>query len=531
LAQTTNETGKERQARIQQDYFGRDRMVRWRSWTALAAMLGALGWWLMAPVWISDHGPSVTFFQRERLASPGPLAQAHAAWDATCTACHVPFEPIKSSEWSQLGAIAHPHSARGGDTNCQRCHMGPSHHQTQIAVEVPACAECHRDHRGRDARLARSDDETCTRCHANLTAHRQKDSGIAPAVVRFDQDRRNHPEFAVIANQKRAGGGDPGKLKFNHSLHLASGLSLRKEGKSFPLFTYAQLLEPDRLKFGWNASQQLDSPVQLDCAACHQLDREASRTGSRGSSPSGAPPRSAGKYMLPITYENHCRACHPLNFEPQSRSYEVRHGRTPSEVLAEVRQFYAAQVVNDNPDLLRRVLPRRPMPGKDFEGDVDVRRVRQAVDDKILVALRVLFGSGRKGCIECHEMSPIPFQLSSPEQLDDAKITPVMVPEVWLQHALFDHSAHRALQCLQCHPQASSSASRSDILLPGIENCLRCHGPAEVRGGVARGGAGSNCTECHRYHNGDRTLEGKGSSARGVIDRQTIEHFLNGKAN
>jgi hypothetical protein len=241
------------------------------------------------------------------------------------------------------------------------------------------------------------------------------------------------------------------------------------------------------------------------------------------------PARSAGAYMLPITYENHCRACHPLNFEPRSQSSEVRHGRAPSDVLSEVRQFYAAEAVKDNPDLLRRVVPRRPVPGK--EADVDIRRIRQAVDDKVLAALRVLFGSGQKGCIECHELSPTPFQLGHPDELDNARITPVMVPLVWLQHAVFDHSAHRGLQCLQCHPQASSSETRSEMLLPGIETCAQCHGPAEVRGGLARGGAGSNCTECHKYHNGDRPLEGKGSSARGVADRQTIQDFLNGSTN
>ena len=32
--------------------------------------------------------------------------------------------------------------------------------------------------------------------------------------------------------------------------------------------------------------------------------------------------------MLPVTYESHCRSCHPLKFDPRSPNGEMRHGLT-----------------------------------------------------------------------------------------------------------------------------------------------------------------------------------------------------------
>ena len=86
------------------------------------------------------------------------------------------------------------------------------------------------------------------------------------------------------------------------------------------------------------------------------------------------------------------------------------------------------------------------------------------------------------------------------------------VPAIWFQHARFDHVAHRALKCESCHAGVEQSRDHHDVLLPGIATCLQCHGPAgSGPDGSARGGASSGCTECHRYHNGDRSLQGLGA--------------------
>jgi transcription elongation factor Elf1 len=66
-------------------------------------------------------------------------------------------------------------------------------------------------------------------------------------------------------------------------------------------------------------------------------------------------------------------------------------------------------------------------------------------------------------------------------------------PRRRLQHAKFDHDAHRGFSCVSCHEKALTSAGMSDVLLPGIATCKACHAPGPER-------AESRCFECHTYH-------------------------------
>ena len=81
-------------------------------------------------------------------------------------------------------------------------------------------------------------------------------------------------------------------------------------------------------------------------------------------------------------------------------------------------------------------------------------------------------------------------------------------PRRWFIHGQFDHSAHqffdatlnRNLSCMDCHAQAKTSKATSDVLLPNMESCTRCHAPKTA----TAGGAGSNCLLCHDYHDKSR---------------------------
>jgi hypothetical protein len=285
------------------------------------------------------------------------------------------------------------------------------------------------------------------------------------------------------------------------------------------------LSDVDRKRFGWKPQEAVDGPVQLDCAACHELDSEEAGAPAIERTRKGILPRSSGAYMLPITYESHCRSCHPLKFDPRFLAGEMRHGLAPRDLIAEFRQFYAVEAVKADPELLRRFVPPRSIPGR--QADSKYPRVEEAIDQKVLAASRILLGSGQKGCAQCHELTPSPLPLAHAGDISKVEIRPVNVPRLWFPGARFDHSAHRVLQCLQCHPQAPASTRSSQILLPGIENCASCHRPAGSEGGRARGGAGSRCTECHLYHNGDHPLQGNTASARGVVDRRTVLDLLN----
>ena len=70
----------------------------------------------------------------------------------------------------------------------------------------------------------------------------------------------------------------------------------------------------------------------------------------------------------------------------------------------------------------------------------------------------------------------------------------------WMPHARFDHDAHGAFSCVSCHPKALTGTEASDILLPGMDTCKRCHAPGA-------GHADSRCSECHTYHDWSKRKE------------------------
>jgi predicted CXXCH cytochrome family protein len=64
----------------------------------------------------------------------------------------------------------------------------------------------------------------------------------------------------------------------------------------------------------------------------------------------------------------------------------------------------------------------------------------------------------------------------------------------FLRPAVFDHAKHAPVACDACHA-ARQSDSSADLLVPGIETCLKCHGA-----GTAAFKVTSTCTSCHVFH-------------------------------
>ena len=514
------ETGKDRWRRVPKDYFkGRDRLQTTKLFFSTLAFILSLSWlasgidWKNPAGWKSTDGNSLR-------ANHGPLARVHAAWDNQCEACHVPFEPI---DGRGLFASASSPSNRSSDQLCMTCHAGPSHHASVIESEVKACAECHRDHQGRDASLVRLLDNDCTRCHQALDTHIDKDKkkavgnrDFALAVTGFNVN--DHPPFAPEAVDKVGSKlQDRGRLKFNHARHMMPGI-VKKLGDTPYTIDKIPLIS-QRARY-----QKTDNPtdsIQLDCASCHQLDASETSTKPTGSV---AQSRSPGRYYRPITFENDCRACHTLTFDPGMKNVEVPHGVQPDLVIDFLKRTYAAQILSDQPKLLEVYVPATRLPGK----SPIPSRAQKALDDAVTKASAFLFpvddpgqtDQNRNNCLECHyygkeSLKGIP-----------SSVEPTNVPEIWFRHASFDHTAHRAVSCRDCHAGSygmsadgkttnpKGSISARDYLIPSIDNCAECHAPTQERGwfGTAptslSGGASFDCTECHRYHNGDRTFQG-----------------------
>jgi hypothetical protein len=541
------DTGKQRAARIPLDYYKRpNAMERWKGLLALLALVVTLGG--VAAAWVMADGG-------RPFVSRGPVASVHAAWDNTCEACHSDFHPIsKNSVLSFLQPAGNAESA--SNLRCEQCHSGADHHQNQLVSMTPGCGGCHRDHRGREASLVVLPDSDCTQCHSNLKASTKDGKSeyekTGNIITGFADPARGHPGFRSLEK-------DPGRLKFNHALHMRPGQVIA-EGQDKP-WTLGRIADKStRERYAdapWQTDKADGAPVVLDCASCHRLD-----AGDFGIDPANKPagvpaaelaPRAAGAYMLPVNYGVHCSACHPLTFDPNVKDKDgqvvsVPHRLQPDAVKNFVWGAYADAFLRKNPDqpvgdaLKAGPKPSRPLPGKLTEAE---RAARESVGKDTAQAEDFLFQKevkrtdgylykGKTTCGECHVYDTAGGAM---------KIQPLMINAVWLARAKFNHVSHRAADCRICHPNAyavdadgktpnpKASVDSKDVLIEGIGNCRLCHNPSA--------GVRSDCTACHYYHNGDRPLQGLGAAARDPhepgkdIPRRfgTTEQFLRGNRN
>ena len=161
-------TGKQRASRIPLDYF------KWSSRLDRGKLLLAIG---AAAITLGGGAPLIVSKDRqESWVSPGPVASVHAIWENDCTACHVPFSPIRDDAVAMFSKTG-VHSA---DDKCRACHSGAEHMPTQLAGEVPSPV-CHQEHRGRDAKLTQVANQNCTACHADIGRHDGSEAhGLSP---------------------------------------------------------------------------------------------------------------------------------------------------------------------------------------------------------------------------------------------------------------------------------------------------------------------------------------------------------------
>jgi hypothetical protein len=108
-----------------------------------------------------------------------------------------------------------------------------------------------------------------------------------------------------------------------------------------------------------------------------------------------------------------------------------------------------------------------------------------------------------------YQTRPAPTTAPSPAQFDTLPTGITSAPRRWYVNSVFDHSAHRfddksqrAMSCLECHAKAMSSEQMSDVLLPEIDNCVKCHHAADKTGP----GAVDSCLACHPFYH-DRSMQ------------------------
>jgi predicted CXXCH cytochrome family protein len=491
-------TGRQRASRIPLDYFKTPSLWERRKFVLTVVVVVAAAAWWTAGVLLGRQNAS--------FHSPGNLARVHHTWEAQCSACHADFHSIRDD----AVAVRWEGGTPAADQKCRACHQGAEHHPLKPGSEAPGCSSCHQDHQGIQASLLRMDDRVCTRCHQAIDRHVAGQPGSTPAPANVSSfDREHHPQFASA--QK-----DPGHLKFSHYRHLTPGL-VNDPREEKTVWTLAKIADPAQRERYRRAGQSDDSPVQLDCGSCHQLDAgDFGVTHVAGLSQSLLPARASGRYMLPITYENQCQACHPLYKAPGI----VRHRQTPDEIRTALERAFAEDFLRGNAKLLEKpFVPPEPLPNTRPENQT----VAMAIQGEMETAQKLL---SEEYCGKCHE-----------PQSPDPGLQPVVapqVPQVWFQHATFDHAAHRAIDCRQCHAGAYADAPQpsresKDVLIPQRDACLQCHSPLSVSADKPTGGAGFACVECHRYHNGAAPMAGGGAKAGKPLHTLSAEDFQAGK--
>ena len=171
---------------------------------------------------------------RQNIASPGDLSFKHGTVTQTCATCHT-TDVDNPASW--VTRAAGEHGGIHESHLCLNCHqlgqdalaphglsgaaladihhqlpgqepssantpwlLGAARHwpgQPQTGGEL-ACALCHREHQGKDAKLAVMDDQRCQACH----------------TTQFPSFGNGHPEFAGYPYHRRT------RLAYNHVSHL-----------------------------------------------------------------------------------------------------------------------------------------------------------------------------------------------------------------------------------------------------------------------------------------------------------------------
>jgi hypothetical protein len=335
------------------------------------------------------------------------------------------------------GPLGHAHALLG--QKCGVCHAGQAGYRRSATDE--ACLACH------DGPIHHADQRftpACSKCHVEhrgalrlaSTGDRactqcHADLTTVHGPSKFAPHIRGFDSHPEFA-AVRPGATDPGTLQFNHQMHLRDEVRGPNGG------------------------------VQLKCTDCHRL----------GS--------ADGSFQEPINYQKDCASCHTLQFD--RRISEPALHTNPGVVSDWMRGLLTAYIAAhpreiplvDEPDERR---PRRPP-------HPPARNAAEWVEQRMADAQLLLW---RKSCQKCHRLS----YPNGPDALP--AVAKSAITTRWLPHAEFDHQVHQMVQCASCHTKANDSRETSDVLIPGVQTCQKCH-----RAGHDAAEAG--CFECHIYH-------------------------------
>jgi hypothetical protein len=294
---------------------------------------------------------------------------------------------------------------------------------------------------------------------------------------------------------------DPGRIKFDHAQHMMPG---QVDADIRGGFTIGQLAPRDRPRYRRDGQEDGDL-VTLDCSSCHEM------SGAPADGKSLIADGELGRYIQPISFDRHCAACHSLNPDVATEiSTPLPHAVPWNQVdLLLAANRSGGQTLG----LIRT--PRddsqpTPLPGVGF-GRASIADASPLPADVKAARQRV-----RVKCLQCHDQDSITDEAIANAALPGNEL----IPSRWLQKGLYDHAAHREIDCRYCHraayPRDEASGEPNDhqtVMIAGIDSCIWCHRSEELPTPVALTDAvtaklldgqptwaSDQCTLCHRYH-------------------------------
>ena len=183
----------------------------------------------------------------QRMANPGKLSKPHAFLDHDCSACHT----------ATKGAEA---------VNCVVCHANNEsilqRQPTAFHADVKSCAECHREHQGRDSNLSVMDHGALAKLGMRQAESMAIEDEELSALVSYLKKKGEQPQI------RRAG-----PLSNPHLSSLETTLDCatchQNEDRHFGLF--GADCSSCHKSSTWNLPEfRHPSPQSMDCAQCHQ---------------------------------------------------------------------------------------------------------------------------------------------------------------------------------------------------------------------------------------------------------------------
>lgn len=391
------------------------------------------------------------YLPSDHVWSSGPLANVHHTPEIgdDCQSCHLElFE-------------------RAPDRGCLDCHASVTGHVDRDLVSVPAlearrCANCHREHMEPSA-LVRNESALCVDCHRNPEQGATvTDSHRLPEVVTGFSESR-HPEFRLAMLRRSAGDGE---WDIERMARSSDGLEERS-GLKFPHDLH---LDPEKV-------ESLQTGEPLDCGSCHVLSEDE-------------------EHFEPLTMERTCEGCHSLSFDDDFPRKQLPHGDVESVVVALEEHFirkHADPELRGDGGQRGRRRPGRGESAQRCEGSALECGRKQALEEAISQF-------SRSGCVTCHEVS----ENAERPRLERWQVREVKLAEDWYPFSRFDHGVHLTRSrdqqeaetaCGACHAARTSQASQ-DVLIPGLENCVQCHGEDKTH----QTNVTLSCRGCHDFH-------------------------------